>query len=567
MKTLTNSQHIAETLNVHLQKALDLQQGDNIVIQVTNSRILQDSRLIRRFDVFVALAGHDLNGIDFIESAIKNGASAVVIDEACFVEQESENNIPDKDGIPNNTKRDLVEQLQKAHPEVIFICVPELRAQLADLCKSFYFPVGQPMPIIGITGTNGKTSISHLLAQIAELSLDKPIFKQASSTNHEQNQDSNQQHGSVGSCAVIGTMGTGHYQSMVPSNNTTPGITDVYRLLSEFEQDPNHTFKAVAMEVSSHALAQGRVDGLSFETAVFTNLTHEHLDYHGTMDAYFNEKAKLFIKHRPNNSVINIDDEYGLKLVDILPQEQRIIAVGETKKTLGFEEYVWIKQIDCHAYGLQVELDWQIGGSHECTTLNLPLYGAFNAANIAAVFATAVVSGWSFDSQKFTELTPVPGRLELFVEPNKPIAIVDYAHTPDALEASLKAAKQHLSGRLILVFGCGGDRDTSKRPLMAKVAEKYANSVIVTNDNPRTESQEQIVSDIMAGFETPAQHQVEYDRKEAIQLALQQAEEGDAVLIAGKGHEAYQIIGKQVFDYDERAFVAGLLSSAQEGIL
>lgn len=550
MKTLTNYQDIALELQSHIlqhqlgQRNLG-QHSEDQSNQALNSRILQDSRQIRRFDVFVALAGHDLNGLDYVNAAIENGASAVIIDEACFDQQEELS----ADQEPSALEK-ILSELKSNAPEVLFITVPALRTGLADLCRAFYFRDGQPLPVIGITGTNGKTSISHLLAQIAELSCEN-------STNQQDK----------GSCAVIGTMGTGHYQALVPSNNTTPGITDVYRLMSEFAEDPNHQFKALAMEVSSHALAQGRVDGLNFETAVFTNLTHEHLDYHGSMDAYFNEKAKLFLAYQPQNSIINIDDDYGLKLVDLLPTEQRVIAVGETKQTLAFEEYVWIKQIDCHSYGLQVELDWQIGGSHETTILNLPLYGAFNAANIAAVFATAIVSGWSFDSQKFTELTPVPGRLELFVEPEMPIAIVDYAHTPDALEASLIAAKQHLSGQLILVFGCGGDRDSGKRPLMAKVAEKYANSVIVTNDNPRTESQEQIVSDIMAGFENPTRHLVEFDRKLAIQMALQKANVGDAVLIAGKGHEAYQIIGKQKFDYDERAYVAGLLSAAQESNL
>lgn len=538
MKTLTNSSEIAQHLKAHLANISS--SGVAVVAQTQNqnsaeflsSRLLQDSRQIRQGDVFVALAGHDLNGADFIDAAIQNGAAAVLVDAACGY-------LPDR-----NTST----------ADVLFIEVPMLRDALGALCQSFYFSgesnQSQPLPVIGVTGTNGKTSITHLLAQIADLSIGSSIGSSVE-TN-----DTN----AVKSCAVIGTMGTGYYQALIPSANTTPGITDVYRLMSEFRQDTRHDYLAVAMEVSSHALAQGRVAGVEFETAIFTNLTHEHLDYHGTMEQYFAEKAKLFTEFKPANSIINIDDEYGLKLADLLPVEQRVIAVGETKQTLAFAEYVWIKKVECHTYGLQIELEWQIAGAKETTILNLPLYGAFNAANIAAVFATATVSGWSFDGQRFSELVPVPGRLELFVEQNLPIAIVDYAHTPDALEASLKAAKAHLDGKLFLVFGCGGDRDSSKRPMMAKVAEKYANSVIVTNDNPRTESQQQIVNDIINGFDDPAAHHIEYDRKLAIQWALQQAQPGDAVLIAGKGHETYQIIGQQVFDYDERSFVAGLMA-------
>lgn len=518
MKTLTNCIDIVQALSAHLVSI-----GYTMEPETPTSRITQDSRQVRRFDVFVALKGHDLNGADYIDAAISNGAGAVLIDSACFQSQS-----------------DQIQQLESQFDSVLFITVPELRGHLADLCQQFYFAGGQPLPVIGITGTNGKTSISHLLAQVADRSVDT--------------------HGHQTACAVIGTMGTGHYRSLVPSANTTPGITDVYRLMAEFRQDQLHQYAGVAMEVSSHALAQGRVDGVHFDIAVFTNLSHEHLDYHGSMAAYFAEKAKLFLDYKPNNAVVNIDDEYGLKLVDLLPMDQRVVVVGETKQTMAFTEYVWIKHIECHSFGLQVELEWQIGGSKELTTLNLPLYGAFNAANIAAVFATATLAGWSFDRQIFSELEPVPGRLELFVAPEQPIAIVDYAHTPDALEASLLAAKAHLNGELFLIFGCGGDRDTSKRPLMAAIAEQYASKVIMTNDNPRTENEQTIIRDIRAGFTNPDQHMIELDRKVAITYALQQAKPGDAVMVAGKGHEAYQIIGKQVFEYDERAYVAAQLA-------
>ncbi len=526
--TLTNPQLIIDQLRRHYEGQVGqlLSSQKASLTPMLSCRLIQDSRQIQQGDVFIALSGHDMNGADFIESAISRGACAVLLDDSCV--------LPEKLHLPEG---------------VLLIKVGQLRSLLPALCQHFYFSGQQPLPLIGITGTNGKTSISHLLAQICELS---------ESTKQELTQ----------ACAVIGTMGTGHIDDLTPSDNTTPGITDVYRLFAEFSVNKSVNFAAVAMEVSSHALAQGRVSGLEFETAIFTNLTHEHLDYHGSMEQYFAEKSKLFIDAQPKQSVINVDDSYGYRLatkLDTISSEvkSRVVAYGQSEKVLAFSEYVHIKNIECHLYGLQLTLDWQIGGNKDVSELNLPLYGEFNAENIAAVFATSQLMGWSINASDFARLKPVPGRLELFTAPKHPIAIVDYAHTPDALEASLKAVKRHLSGRLLLVFGCGGDRDKTKRPLMANVAEQYADEITVTNDNPRTESQQAIVDDIMAGFsKTPkcgVEISIELDRKQAIKNAFVKAHEGDVVLIAGKGHESYQIIGKEIIDYDERAFTAGLM--------
>ncbi|GAA0293309.1 UDP-N-acetylmuramoyl-L-alanyl-D-glutamate--2,6-diaminopimelate ligase [Psychrosphaera haliotis] len=513
---LTKAEQIIHELNEHLLRNIKQNQTPNKASHesMLSRRLVQDSRQVTKGDIFVALFGHDLNGADFIKSAIDKGADAVLIDAECH--------LPD-DFAP--------------HADVFIKTVQNLRDELAALCQHFYFAQSDVLPVIGITGTNGKTSISHLLAQIADMDSTK-LKKQ-------------------NGCAVIGTMGTGHIDNLVPSNNTTPGITDVYKLLSTFSES---NFKAAAMEVSSHALAQGRVAGLDFDIAVFTNLTHEHLDYHGTMDQYFAEKAKLFIDYQPRVAVINVDDSYGEKLGHLVTEPTRLVAYGQSESVPAYSEYVWVKTVECQSYGLHLEIEWQLSGSKETTSLDLPLYGEFNAMNIAAVFATSLLSGWAFDSSAYAKLKPVPGRLELFVEPNQPIAIVDYAHTPDALKASLKAVKEHLSGELTLVFGCGGDRDTSKRPLMAEVAERYADHIIVTNDNPRTEDQETIVQGIMVGFKNPQNISIEYDRKLAIELAVSRANQEDAILIAGKGHEDYQIIGDQKIDYDERAFTAGFMA-------
>lgn len=516
---LTNVADIVSELERHLHTRHQQQASTSSMLSC-HLRITQNSRDVSEGDVFVALKGHDNNGADYIDDAITRGAQIVLADSDCKVSSEQVSRLNDVN--------------------VAVIEVAELRSLLPEICKWFYLGAAPHLLVIGVTGTNGKTSITHLLAQLADL-----------------NEDGS-------SCAVIGTMGTGHFQNLTPSANTTPGITDVYYLLKQFANDKNNDFSHVAMEVSSHALAQDRVAGLAFDTAIFTNLSHEHLDYHGTMDAYFAEKAKLFVEYCPRNAVINVDDEYGLKLTRQLHDYTQLVAYGQTETVRAFENFVFLQTVECHRYGLRLILDWQIRGQKETTELNLPLFGDFNAMNIAAVFATAVLAGWPVEAMTFAELRPVPGRLELNVTPDQAIAIVDYAHTPDALKESLLAVKKHLSGKLWLVFGCGGDRDTSKRPLMASVAEKLSDRIVVTNDNPRTESQEHIVNDIMQGFQSPEAVHVEYDRKQAIEFALRNASSNDAILIAGKGHEDYQIVGTEKLDYDERAFVASLVKRVQD---
>jgi UDP-N-acetylmuramoyl-L-alanyl-D-glutamate--2,6-diaminopimelate ligase len=532
---LINENDIVLELQRHLFQRAEKQASPQAVLSCS-LRVTQNSRDVAREDVFVALKGHDLDGARFISNAIENGASAILFDTLC------DQSYLDEPGVQSAIQQNSICVIQ----------VDNLRQKLPAICRWFYLGDSSHLPVIGITGTNGKTSISHLLAQLAEHNISNQISPATTEST------------SVNSCAVIGTMGTGHFNDLQPAKNTTPGITDVYYLLKQFANDPKHSFSHVAMEVSSHALAQGRVDGLAFETAVFTNLTHEHLDYHGTMEQYFAEKAKLFTQYQPHNVVVNVDDEYGLKLTNLIGPQTRLVVYGQTEQVKSYDNFVHIAQVDCHSHGLRLVFDWQIDGAKETTELNLPLFGEFNAENVAAVFATAKLSGWALESQAYAELKPVPGRLELCVAPEVPIGIVDYAHTPDALKASLAAVRRHLRGKLFLVFGCGGDRDKGKRPLMAEVAEKFADHIIVTNDNPRTESQQHIVDDIMQGFRFTNNIEIEMDRKQAIQHAFDLASPKDAILIAGKGHENYQIIGDQTIDYDERAFVAGLVKQLQE---
>ena len=467
----------------------------------SSARLVQDSRNVVAGDVFVALKGIEQDGAAYVTKAFQSGAVAALVSSNC-----------DK-------------SLYQDSEQVVVI--DELESRLAEIAKNFYLKGRTvPMPIIGVTGTNGKTSVSHLLAQLSHICLQQEA-------------------------AVIGTMGAGSINALEATSNTTPGVTEIYRLVREFSEQG---FGSMTMEVSSHALDQGRIEGLDIDVAIFTNLTLDHLDYHGDMESYFQAKAKLFSDYSPKCAVINLDDEYGERLAEQVSENTRVIAYGQSEKVRAYSDYVFIKSFECHSKGLVLELECQVIGAKEQTQLLLPIYGEFNGSNISAVYATALALNWPIQAIQFSQLSAVPGRLEMFVAQDHPVAIVDYAHTPDALEQSLKAVRKHLSGELYVIFGCGGDRDTSKRPIMGKIAESWADHIIITNDNPRSEEPEQIVKDIEQGIGDTA-YQIIYDRKRAIQFALSQATAEDAILIAGKGHETYQVIGEDIINYDERDFV------------
>lgn len=481
-----------------------------------HAKLVQDSRKLNQGDIFVAIVGHEQDGAKFVEKAFELGASLVLVSSRC----------------------DVTHYQQGGAYQAPLLVIEDLENLLPSLAREFYQYENNRMPIIGITGTNGKTSISHFLAQLSHLA--------------------NNQH-----CAVIGTMGTGCYDNLQPAANTTPAVTEVYQLIRQFNDDKEQSYCSVAMEVSSHALQQNRVKGLSFDVGIFTNLTLDHLDYHGTMAQYFAAKASLFSDYSTKRAVINFDDDYGQQLINMLPEYTLAVAVGRSEGVKAYADYVHIVDIECHSQGIILTMDWQIGGHKDVIELQLPIFGEFNGFNIAAVFATAELLGWPVHATHFSFLKSVPGRLEMFVKPDLPVAVVDYAHTPDALEQSLIAVKKHSQGKIYTIFGCGGDRDRSKRPIMAEIAERLSDYVIVTNDNPRTELPESIVMDIKKGFKTA--HPVIYDRKEAIVKALQQATANDTILIAGKGHETYQVIGNQTIDYDEREFTRQALVDLSQG--
>ena len=449
-----------------------------------------DSRQVRRGDAFFALRGGRAHGIAFAAGAVQRGAR-VVLAEA-----------PVED----------VEEL-----DVPVLWIDDLHAQVGEIAARFHDRPSESMRVVGVTGTNGKTSCVQLLAQAWTL------------LGHR--------------AATIGTLGAGVHGQLLKGERTTPDAISVHALLARFRDDG---VSHVAMEVSSHALVQGRVAAVEFEAAAFTNLTRDHLDYHGSMEAYGAAKAKLFAMPGLRVAVLNGDDAFGRKLAGTLPEDLRVLrfsAAGDGAADVAAEDVV------TSASGLTFKLRTPWGSR----TLHSHLLGRFNVANLLAVIACLGALGEPFERivQVSEQLQPVNGRMNrLGGLHGLPLVVVDYAHTPDALEQALTALRAHCAGKLICVFGCGGERDAGKRPLMGAIAARLADIAIVTDDNPRGEDGDAIVAQVVAGMADAKAMAVERDRAVAIADALELARSGDVVLIAGKGHETYQdgATGKHPFD-------------------
>jgi UDP-N-acetylmuramoyl-L-alanyl-D-glutamate--2,6-diaminopimelate ligase len=385
------------------------------------------------------------------------------------------------------------------------VWLEDLRTHLGEIAARFFDRPSEAMTLVGVTGTNGKTSTVQLLAQAF------------SKLGHR--------------AATIGTLGAGLHGALQAGERTTPDVISVHALLAQF-RDAGATH--VAMEVSSHALDQHRVDAVGFDVAVFTNLTRDHLDYHRTMEAYGAAKAKLFAWPGLRAAVINVDDAFGRELASKLSPSVRKVryAVENDDAELRATD------VRTHAGGLDFQLrtPWGSGAIHS------RLLGRFNVANLLAVAGALGALGVPFGRIRdvLQTLEPVTGRMNRLGGGACPLVVVDYAHTPDALQQALTTLRAHCEGNLICVFGAGGERDAGKRPQMGAIAEAHADICIVTDDNPRGEDGNAIVTGILAGFSQPQRARVVRDRARAIELALQEARAGDVVLIAGKGHEAYQ---------------------------
>ena len=453
-----------------------------------------DSRTIKAGDLHVALRGGREHGIAHAASALEHGAAAVIAEAG-----------PE------------LARLDAALADRV-IAVDDLRAKLGGIAARFHGDASRRLRVSGVTGTNGKTSTVQLLGQ----ALDR-LGRRA---------------------ATIGTLGAGFAGSLYVGERTTPDVISVQRLLARFLAEGATD---IAMEVSSHALDQGRVDGVQFRLAVFTNLTRDHLDYHGSMEAYGAAKQRLFEWPGLAAAVINIDDAFGRRLAASLPV---------TVARLGFaidqaNADVRATGIEAHAHGLRFDLHTPWGEAR----IESPLLGRFNVSNLLAVAASLGALGHEFAEIRSVlgALEPVSGRMSrLGGEAGRPLVVVDYAHTPDALEQALASVRAHCAGVLVCVFGCGGERDAGKRPQMAAIAERLADRVIVTDDNPRAEDGDAIVAAIMQGFRDPAAIVVERDRHRAIHRAIAEARADDIVLVAGKGHEPYQEIGGRRLPFDDR---------------
>ncbi len=450
--------------------------------------IQYDSRAVGKGSLFVAMKGEKADGNLFAPQAIEKGAVAVLTDK------------------------------EKPFEGAATVRVPNAREALARISAAFYGEPATKLKLVGITGTNGKTTTSFLVESILREAGLNP--------------------------GVIGTINYRYAGKVLPAPNTTPESLDLQRLLRDMVDGG---VKAVVMEVSSHALSQDRVAGLIFDAGVFTNLTQDHLDYHGTMEAYFEAKARLFTDFIDEGraAVINMDDPKGEDLSK--RAVGRVMGYGVKGIGIGRETNMYPKDIKLGVEGIEGTLVTPSGD----IKVKSSLVGEFNLYNILAAVGAGVGLGLPVEAieKGISDLKNVPGRLER-VDAGQPFTIlVDYAHTPDALERVLSTIRGLTDKKIITVFGCGGDRDKGKRPIMGKIAAEYSDVVIVTSDNPRTEDPLKIIEDIKAGITGV---RVIPDRREAIREAIREANEGDVVLLAGKGHEDYQIIGKEKIHFDDR---------------
>ncbi|MDO6444684.1 UDP-N-acetylmuramoyl-L-alanyl-D-glutamate--2,6-diaminopimelate ligase [Colwellia sp. 1_MG-2023] len=479
----------------------------NLSLNEQVRHLVNDTRDVNAGDIFCAVNGTAQKGRAYIADALAKNCDLIL------VECDSA-----------NEHAQSSEQFNALGNSVAIIEFYQLNQQLFELAKAFYQAPQNALTMIGITGTNGKTSTSQMIAQLLDTS--------------------------GKSCSVIGTNGAGKVAQLSPINNTTPGASQLHQLLQEFrEAQQSH----IAMEVSSHALAQGRVTASLFDTAIFTNLTRDHLDYHQTMENYAQAKYQIFTQTAAQIAIVNGDDEQAKRWLSVWSKNQSVLVYGRSNSVTDFDLFVQAKAIKHLPQGVEFQLHTHLGD----ISINSKIMGDFNIDNLLAAISVLLIEKVSLSdiAKAVQSLTPVIGRMEAFVGANKPVAIVDYAHTPDALENALQACRQHCHGALWLVFGCGGDRDKGKRPLMGRIAEANSDHIIVTNDNPRTESAENIAQDILAGCQQPEKITVLLERQQAVMSALNKAKKEDVVLLAGKGHEDYIIMGDQHIPYNERALV------------
>jgi UDP-N-acetylmuramoyl-L-alanyl-D-glutamate--2,6-diaminopimelate ligase len=477
-------------------------------IKATQARVEDltlDSRAVRGGSLFFALRGQKTHGLSFAAEAAARGASVVLWDD-----QDVDDEVPASAPI--------------LPPSVFGAAIPDLKNLVGRIADRFFNWPSSQLRVIGVTGTNGKTTCAYLLAQCLER-LGSPA-------------------------AYMGTVGWGRIGALKAPTHTTPDVITVHRVLAELRA---MGVRDVAMEVSSHALDQDRVAAVRFHTAAFTNLSRDHLDYHGTMEAYGEAKALLLKAAELREMVVNIGDAFGRALAERPSGRARLSAVWVGPGTLGWaaERTLYADEVVVNLRGITLSLRGSLGSARLATRL----LGRFNAENCLIVLGCLMALGVTLvDALSALSLShAAPGRMELIesTESGRPLAVIDYAHTPDALAKALSALREHCSGSLWCVFGCGGDRDAGKRPLMGQVADELADHIVVTDDNPRSEDPGAIARAVAAGITGHAARIIQ-DRGEAIRVALCEAGAGDAVLIAGKGHESTQVYGSSQREFSDR---------------
>jgi UDP-N-acetylmuramoyl-L-alanyl-D-glutamate--2,6-diaminopimelate ligase len=463
------------------------------------SGLCLDSRKIRPGDAFVAVQGGTFHGVKYVAQAVASGCRAVLTDE-----------------------------LANLHScDVPMACIPGLGKKLGELGSRFYAAPSERLVLAGVTGTNGKTSVAHFLAQAWQR-----VY---------------------GQTGMVGTLGYGPLNHLATADMTTPDALQLQGILARCAEAG---VERLAMEVSSHALLQDRCQTVQFDAAIFTNLSRDHLDYHQDMAQYAAAKRLMFSEHAPGFSIINNDDPKGREWIRDLGETQQVMSYG---LQAGAELRGRIVCRDAEGMTIGIEGPW---GNAEFQS---GLFGAFNVSNLLAAAATMTLLGmpWNQVVHELEMMQPVPGRMmRLGGEPGQPVVVVDYAHTPEALEFALKAVRDHLRGKLVCVFGCGGNRDRGKRPQMGRAAESLADFLIVTSDNPRDEQVDSIIEDVLGGLRQPVNALVEPDRASAIRRAIADCSAGDIVLVAGKGHESWQEISGRKIPFSDEAAVRAALEEA-----
>jgi len=472
------------------------------------SDLTLDSRAATPGSLFLAARGHTHHGLAFAPEAVARGARAVLYE-------------PEAVATPS------------LPAEVFLAPVPELTARAGLIADRFFGEPSQRITVAGITGTNGKTTCAWLLAQALQRCRRQ--------------------------CGYMGTLGVGLPPRLSPLPHTTPDAVTVHRQLAALAAAGA---ECVSMEVSSHALDQARVNGVRFHTAAFTNLTRDHLDYHGTMEHYGAAKARLFAWPGLTCRIMTVDDPFGAVLARAASPARLILTTRAARGAAALPagaEFVRATRVQAESTGLTIEVESSWGAIE----LSVRLMGDFNVENALTVLAVLLACNIPLRdaARALATVRAARGRMEMFGGRGRsPLAIVDYAHTPDALANALRAARLHCRGQLRVVFGCGGDRDAGKRPLMGRIAAQLADDLVLTDDNPRSEDPQRIVADIVAGVGSDAPLTIEHERALAIRVALQRSAPDDVVLIAGKGHEDYQITAHERRAFRDQSVVADELA-------